>query len=148
MSLVIKSIIIFDMNGWLIETSIFIEYHCKNGNEKQYNQADRIAIWIMIESCIGIKNRFETNKQTFHPNVPNQWIITEQIKIIDLVLDFDTISENGRNIYEWNQINQTILEIDFDRTYSNGQKKPPCRLTFWRFGISKYHQYSIFRNTF
>ena len=119
-SLVIKSIIIFDMNGWLIETSIFIEYHCKNGKEKQHNQADKTDILIMIESCIGIKNRFETNKQTFHPNVPNQWIITEQIKIIDLVLDFDTISENGRNIYEWNQINQTILEIDFDRTLRNG----------------------------
>ena len=28
----------------------------------------------------------------------------------------DKISENRRNIYESNQINQTILEIDFDRT--------------------------------
>ena len=34
-------------------------------------------------------------------------------------LDFDKISENGRNIYESNPINQTILEIDFDRTSSN-----------------------------
>ena len=69
--------------------------------------------------------------------------------MMELLLDSgDKPGENGRNIYEWNQINQTILEIDFDRTYSNGQKKPPCRLTFWRFGISKYHQYSIFRNTF
>ena len=41
---------------------------------------------------------------------------SNQIKIIDLMLDFDKISENGRNIYESNQINQTILEIDFDRT--------------------------------
>ena len=56
----------------------------------------------------------------------------------------DTISENGRNIYEWNQINQTILEIDFDRTSSNELGS----LTFWKFGISKYDQYSIFRNTF
>ena len=32
---------------------------------------------------------------------------------------FDKVSENGRNIYESNQINQTILEIDFDRTSSN-----------------------------
>ena len=47
-------------------------------------------------------------------NKPNQ------IKIIDLVLDFvDKISENGRNIYESNQINQTILEIDAHRTFSN-----------------------------
>ena len=151
MSLVIKSIIIiFEMNGWLIETTIFIEYHCKNGNEKQYNQADRIDILIIIESCIGIKNRFDTNKQSFHPNVPNQWLITVQIKIIDLMLDLiDTISENGRNIYEWNQINQTILEIDFDSTLWNERvQKSPGRLTFRRFGISKYHQYSIFTNTF
>ena len=64
--------------------------------------------------------------------------------MMELLLDFDTISENGRNIYEWNQINQTILEIDFDRTYLNASGK----LTFRRFGISKYHQYSIVRNTF
>ena len=45
---------------------------------------------------------------------------SNQIKIIDLILDFvDEISENGRNIYESNQINQTILEIDFDRTWRN-----------------------------
>ena len=143
-SLVITSIVIFEMNGWLIVTTILIQYHCKNGNEKQHNQAGRIDILIIMESCIVIKNRFETNKQSFHPNVPNQWIITVQIKIIDLMPDFDTISENGRNIYEWKQINQTILEIDFDRTSWNDQG----RLTFRRFGISKYDQYSIFRNTF
>ena len=39
--------------------------------------------------------------------------------IMELLPDFDTISENGRNIYESNQINQAILEIDFDRTFSN-----------------------------
>ena len=40
---------------------------------------------------------------------------SKQIKIIDLMLDFvDKISENRRNIYESNQINQTMLEIDFD----------------------------------
>ena len=44
---------------------------------------------------------------------------SNQTKIIDLMLDFDKISENGRNIYESNQINQTILEIDFDRTHPN-----------------------------
>ena len=43
-----------------------------------------------------------------------------KINIIDLMLDLvDKISENGRNIYESNQINQTILEIDFDRTLWN-----------------------------
>ena len=42
---------------------------------------------------------------------------SNQIKIMDLMLDLvDKISENKRNIYESNQINQTILEIDFDRT--------------------------------
>ena len=78
----------------------------------------------------------------------NHWtnqIKSNQINIIDLMLDLvDKISENGRNIYESNQINQTILEIDFDRTHPNELG----RLTFWRFGISKYYQYSIFRNTF
>ena len=64
--------------------------------------------------------------------------------MMELLLDFDKISENGRNIYEWNQINQTILEIDFDRTFWNALG----RLTLSRYGISKYDQYSIFRNTF
>ena len=68
---------------------------------------------------------------------------SNQIKIIDLMLDFDKISENGRNIYESNQINQTILEIDFDRTLQNESGS----LTFCRFGISIYNQYSILRNT-
>ena len=148
-SLVIISIVIFELNGWLIETTILIQHHCKNGNEKQHNQTDRIDILIIIESCIVTKNRFETNNQSFHRNVPNQWLITEQFSIIDLMPDLDKISENGRNIYEWNQINQTILEIDLEWTYWNGQ--PYCSLgslTFRRFGISKYHQYSIFRNTF
>ena len=142
--MVIKSIIIiFEMNGRLIETTILIQYHCKNGNEKQHNQTDRIEIMIIMESCIGIKNRFETNKQSFHRNVPNQWLITVQFSI-RITTDFNKISENGRNIYEWNQINQTILEIDFDLTFSND----PRSLTFWRFGISKYHQRLKFRNTF
>ena len=103
-------------------------------NKKQHNQADKVDILIIMESCIGIKNRFETNKQSFHRNVPNQWLIAEQFSIIDLMPDFDKISENGRNIYEWNQINQTILEIDFDRTHMNATGDS---LTFWRFGISK-----------
>ena len=53
-SLVIKSIIIiFELNGWLIETTILIQYHCKNRNEKQHYQADRTDILIIIESCMG-----------------------------------------------------------------------------------------------
>ena len=63
-SFVIISIIIIEMNGWLIETTILIQYHGKNGNEKQHNQAGKIDILKIIESCIGIKNRFETNKQS------------------------------------------------------------------------------------
>ena len=72
-----------------------------------------------------IKNRFETNKQSFKQsmemflNNDESLNKSNQIKIIDLLIDFDKISENGRNIYESNQINQTILEIDFNRTYSN-----------------------------
>ena len=112
---------------------------------KQHNQAGRTDILINIESWIVWMNRFETNKHSINRNVPNQWLITEQFRIIEWLFDsVDTISENGRNIYEWNQINQTILEIDFDRTYRNDQG----RSTFWRFGISKYHQRLKFRNTF
>ena len=90
------------------------------------------------------------NKQTInHQNVPNQWLINFILKIrIRIFIDLDKISENGRNIYEWNQINQTILEIDFDRTFWNGRVQSVGNLTFWRFGISKYDQYSIVRNTF
>ena len=69
------------------------------------------------------------------------YIIKTRIRI---VIDLDKISENRRNIYERIETNQTILEIDFDRTFLNDQG----RLTFRRFGISKYHQYSIIRNTF
>ena len=145
-SLVITMMI--EMNGWLIETTILIQYHWK-WQEKQHNQAERIDILIIIESWIGIKNRFETNKQSINRNVPYQWLITEQFSIIDLLLDLmDKISENGWNIYEWNQINQTILEIDLDRTHWNGRVRSVGNSTFWRFGISKYDQYSIFRNTF
>ena len=73
-----------------------------------------------------------------------EWNEYVELMLRLLFLDFDKISENGRNICEWNQINQTILEIDFDRTFTNEYD----RSTFWRLEISKCHQYSIFRNTF
>ena len=73
-----------------------------------------------------IKNRFETNKQSINQSMEmflnNDESLNKSnpINIIDLMLDLvDKISENGRNIYETSQINQTILEIDFDRTSSN-----------------------------
>ena len=65
-SLVITMMMMIEMNGWSIETTILIQNHCKNGKEKQHNQAGRIDILIIIESWIGIKNRFETNKQTIN----------------------------------------------------------------------------------
>ena len=137
-SLVITMMMI-EMNGWSIETTILIQYHCKNGKENIIIRQEGLIFLIIIESWIVTKNRFETNKQSINRNVPNQWLITEQFSIIDLLLDLmDKISENGRNIYEWNQIKQSILEIDFDRTFLNDQG----RSTFWRFGISKYDQYS------
>ena len=39
--------------------------------------------------------------------------------MMELLIDLDKFSENGRNIYKSNQINQSILEIDFDRTHPN-----------------------------
>ena len=76
------------------------------------------------------------------------WMEWKWINYVDSILksllDFDKISENGRNIYEWNGITQTILDIDFDRTSWNERG----RLTVWRLGISRSNQYSIFQNTF
>ena len=43
-----------------------------------------------------MKNQFETNNQSIE-----MFLISEQIKIIDILLDLvNKISENGRNIYE------------------------------------------------
>ena len=76
------------------------------------------------------------------------WMEWKQINFVNSILesmiDFEKISENGRNIYEWNQINQTILDIDFDWTFWNERGS----LTFWRLGISRSNQYSILQNTF
>ena len=66
--------------------------------------------------------------------------LMSEISIIRLrmTIDLDKRSKNGRNIYEWNIKLNTLLEIDFDSTSSNESG----RLTFWRFGISIYYQYS------
>ena len=45
------------------------------------------------------------------------WLCLYVMGFFDLM---DKISQNGRNIYEWKQIKQTILEIDFDWTHRNG----------------------------
>ena len=52
--------------------------------------------------------------------------------MLKLLLDFDKISKNGRNIYEWNEINPILLDIFFLRTFLNESGK----WTSWRFGIS------------
>ena len=52
--------------------------------------------------------------------------------MLELLLDFDEISENGRNIYEWNEINRIILEIDLLWTHLN----EPCKSILRRLGIS------------
>ena len=46
--------------------------------------------------------------------------------MLELLNDLDIISQNRRNIYESNQINQTLLEIDFSSTNLN----EPGRSTF------------------
>ena len=96
---------------------------------------------------------FGTNKQSKHWIFNDHWTKWNGMKRVDpmmeLLRDLDKISENGRNIYESNQINQSILEIDFDRTFWNGRSyRSPGSSTFRRYGISKYDQCSIFRNTF
>ena len=120
-SLVIITMMMIEMNGWLIETTILIQYHCKNGKENIIISQEGLIFdnhRIMLWDQESVWNK-QTNKQSFHRNLPNQWLITELFSIIDLLLDLDKISENGRNIYECNQINQKILEIDFDRTLWN-----------------------------
>ena len=50
---IVKSLVItmmIEMTGRLIETTILIQYHCKNGKEKQHNREGRIDILIIIES--------------------------------------------------------------------------------------------------
>ena len=44
-SLEIVIMIMIEMNGWSIETTIIIQYHCENDKEKQHNQAGRIVFW-------------------------------------------------------------------------------------------------------
>ena len=57
---------------------------------------------IITESRIVIKNRFEANNQSISMILNNDNIISTSniTKIINLLLDLDKISENGRNIYE------------------------------------------------
>ena len=63
-SMVILIVMMVEKNGRLIERTIIIQYHCKNGKEKQHDQAERIDILIIIESCTGIKNIFVTINQS------------------------------------------------------------------------------------
>ena len=70
----------------------------------------------------------QTEKQSKHWIFNDHWTKWNGMEwnecvdpMLELLIDLDKISENGSNIYEWNQINQTILEIDFDRTYWNGR---------------------------
>ena len=77
---------------------------------------------------------FRTNKESMKYTMITEW---NEMYCVDPLKELlpisDKISENGRNIYESNLINQSILEIDFDRTLWNELGS----LTFWRFGISK-----------
>ena len=60
-----------------------------------------------------------------------------------------SVSLEDTSMNESNQANQSLLLIDFDWTFWNGLYPDlGGKLTFWRFGISKYDQYSILRYTF
>ena len=69
--------------------------------------------------------------------------LMSEISIIRLRMTIDLYkrSKNGRNTYEWNKELNSLLEIDFDSTSSNESG----RLTFWRFGISKYYKSSYYK---
>ena len=113
--------------------------YCNNGKEW-------IDDWILNQWPQNDNKGFGTNIVGISYSMIIEW---NKMKCVDPMLklpslDLDIISENGRNIYESNSINQTILEIDLDRTCRNDQGS----LTFWTFGISKCYQYSIIRNTF
>ena len=75
-----------------------------------------------------VRDLEQTEKQSKHWIFNDHWMEWSGMKwngcadpMLELLIDYDKISENGSNIYEWNQINQTILEIDFDWTYWNGR---------------------------
>ena len=70
---------------------------------------------------------------------------------IDELSDNRSLLNSGIVLLSWvlmsmkeiKSIKQSILKIDFDWSSWNDKGKS----TFSRFGISKYDQYSIFRNT-
>ena len=115
-------------------------------NLNRYNGKEWIDDWIPNQWPQNGGKGCGTNKVGSAYSMIIEWI---KMKCVDPMLKLPSldlvnkISENGRNIYESNPINQTILEIDFDWTFWN----EPGSSTFWRFGISKYYQYSICRNT-
>ena len=82
-------------------------------------------------------NVFQTNIHSAHIH---RFIIIRNICIRHVIpfFNLNDSSENGRYIYAVEIICQTVLEMDFDRIFWN----EPGRMTFWRFGISKYNQSS------
>ena len=105
-----------------------INLSCDDGKES-------IDDWILIQWPRMMVRNMEQTKWTLKIQLTlNGMEWNEMCKSMqELLLDFGKISENGRNIYEWNQVNQTIHEIVFDLTFRNESDS----LTFWRFWISK-----------
>ena len=115
-----------------IKLITFFYYFLNNHLVQRYYQQNEI----MKEWQCVLEKWFDTNKQNRYISVTlNTTLISRGINI-ELKLDYDKFSENGRNIYFLIQITHILLEIDFDRTYSNETGS----LTYWRFGISKYDQ--------
>ena len=83
-------------------------------------------------------NVFQTNIQSFYAH--KHRLIIRNICTRHLIpfFNLNDCSENRSYIYAVEIICQTILEMDFDRTFWNEWG----RLTFWRFGISKYNRSS------
>ena len=96
----------------------------KDGNESMDD-------WILNQWPKNDGVGFGTNKESIEYSMIIEWSEMEWNKCVDPLMelpirisirftfDFDTISENGRNIYEWNPIIQTKLEIDFNWTFLN-----------------------------
>ena len=83
-------------------------------------------------------NVFQTNIQSFCTYKHRLIIRNICTRHVIPFFNLNDSSENGRYIYAVEIICQTVLEMDFDRTFWNEWG----RLTFWRFGISNYNQSS------
>ena len=96
----------------------------KEGNEP-INDWIQINGWRMMVRTL--------NKQCLHWLFNDHWMECVDSMLKSLLLELvDTNNENGRHIYEWNQINQANKQYSkLIRTVHNGMTQIACILKVW-----------------